>query len=48
MSVLDLLVSLNTSAGEQPYALSMSAPKPDAAAAQAIFQQMLQTFKPVP
>jgi hypothetical protein len=48
MSVLDLLVSLNTSAGEQSYALSISAPKPDATAAQAIFQQMLQTFKPVP
>ena len=48
MSVLDLLVRINTSAGEQSYALSISAPKPGAAAAQAIFQQMLQTFKPVP
>lgn len=46
VAVLDLLVSLATSAGEQPYALSMSAPRPDAPAAAQVFQEMLQTFQP--
>jgi eukaryotic-like serine/threonine-protein kinase len=48
VAVLDLLVSLATSAGDQPYALSMSAPKPDAPAAAQVFQEMLQTFQPAP
>jgi hypothetical protein len=48
MSVRDLLVSLDTSAGEQPYALSVSAPRPHLLAAEGVFLQMLQTFRPVP
>jgi eukaryotic-like serine/threonine-protein kinase len=48
MPVRDVLVSLDTSAGEQPYALSVSAPRPDAPAAVDVFQQMLETFQPVP
>ena len=46
VSESDLLVSLATGAGEQPYAVSMSAPRPDATAAGAIFQEMLLTFRP--
>jgi hypothetical protein len=46
--VLDLLVRLATSAGEQSYALSMSAPRPEAAAAAEFFRQLLQTFRPAP
>jgi eukaryotic-like serine/threonine-protein kinase len=48
VSVRDLLVSLDTSAGEQPYAMSVSAPVRHAPAAAEVFQQMLQTFQPVP
>jgi len=48
VAVLDLLVSLATSAGAQPYALSMSAPRPGAPAAAQVFQKMLQTFQPAP
>ena len=48
MSVRDLLVSLDTSTGEQPYALSVSAPRPHLLAAEGVFLQMLQTFRPVP
>ena len=46
ISVTDLLVRLPTGGSQQPYALSMSAPRPDAAAARAIFEQMLPTFRP--
>jgi hypothetical protein len=46
--VLDLLVRLATSAGEQSYALSMSVPRPEAATAAEVFQQLLQTFRPAP
>ena len=48
MSAIDLLVGLDTTAGEQSYALSMSAPKPDALAAGVVFLQMLRTFQPAP
>jgi len=48
MSALDLLTVLATPAGEQPYAMSVSAPRPDAAAADDVFLQMLQTFQPAP
>jgi tRNA A-37 threonylcarbamoyl transferase component Bud32 len=46
MSALDILTVLDTPAGEQPYALSVSAPRPDALAADDVFLQMLQTFQP--
>jgi serine/threonine protein kinase len=46
ISVIDLLVRLTTGGSQQPYALNMSAPRPDAAAARAIFEQMLPTFRP--
>jgi hypothetical protein len=48
MSALDVLAVLDTTAGEQPYALSVSAPAPDAGPADDIFQQLLQTFQPAP
>jgi hypothetical protein len=48
VSVSDLLVSLATSAGPQPYAISMSAPRPAAPAARAIFREMLHAFRPAP
>ena len=48
MSALDVLAVLDTSAGEQPYALSVSAPTLDAGPADDTFQQMLQTFRPAP
>jgi eukaryotic-like serine/threonine-protein kinase len=48
MSGLDVLVVLDTSTGEQPYALSVSAPRAAAGPADDTFQQMLQTFQPVP
>jgi eukaryotic-like serine/threonine-protein kinase len=48
MSALDVLAVLETTAGEQPYALSVSAPAPDAGPADDVFQQLLQTFQPAP
>jgi len=48
MSGLDVLVVLDTSTGEQSYALSVSAPGPDAGPADDTFQQILQTFQSAP
>ena len=47
-AVADLLVSLASSAGQQAYSISMSAPKPAYPAAAGVFQELLQTFQPAP
>jgi hypothetical protein len=46
--VLALLVTLPTSAGAQPYALSVSAPTLHFPAARKVFDTALATFRPVP
>jgi hypothetical protein len=47
-TVLTILVTLPTSAGSQPYALSVSAPSADSAAARSVFEKSLATFQPLP
>ncbi|HEY5360176.1 MAG TPA: protein kinase [Streptosporangiaceae bacterium] len=47
-TVLAVLVTLPTSAGSQPYELSMSAPSAYFAAARLVFYQALSTFRPLP
>jgi hypothetical protein len=47
-AVLTILVTLPTSAGSQPYALSVSAPPEYFAAARAAFGKSLSTFRPLP
>ena len=47
-TVLALLVTLPTSAGAQPYALSVSAPTLHFPAARKVFDTALVTFRPVP
>lgn len=48
ISVLAILVTLPTSAGSQPYALSVSAPSAGFAAAKSVFAKTLSTFRPLP
>jgi hypothetical protein len=48
VAVLELLVSLTTRAGTQPYALSVSAPAGAFPRAAATFRQALRTFQPLP
>ena len=48
VEVLELLVSIDTTAGTQPYALTVSAPAVTFPAALAIFRQVVATFKPLP
>jgi hypothetical protein len=47
-AVLAILVTLPTSAGSQPYALSVSAPSASFAAAKSVFERTLSTFQPLP
>jgi hypothetical protein len=47
-STTDLLVGLETTAGEQSYALSVAAPKLNSLAADGVYLQMLRTFQPAP
>jgi eukaryotic-like serine/threonine-protein kinase len=47
-TVLTLLVTLSTSAGAQPYALSVSAPTLYFPAARKVFNTALTTFRPLP
>jgi tRNA A-37 threonylcarbamoyl transferase component Bud32 len=47
-TVLAILVTLPTSAGDQPYALSVSAPSASFAAARPVFEKALSTFRPLP
>jgi len=47
-SATDLLVSLETADGEQAYALTVAAPKPNSLAAHGVYWQMLRTFQPAP
>jgi tRNA A-37 threonylcarbamoyl transferase component Bud32 len=47
-TVLTILVTLPTSAGNQPYALSVSAPSAHFAAARSVFAKALSTFQPLP
>jgi hypothetical protein len=47
-TVLAILVTLPTSAGRQPYVLSVSAPSASFAAAKSVFEKALSTFRPLP
>ncbi|HEX5289934.1 MAG TPA: hypothetical protein VFX25_13775, partial [Streptosporangiaceae bacterium] len=47
-TVLSLLVTLPTSAGSQPYAVTVSAPTPHFPAARKAFNTALTTFRPLP
>jgi serine/threonine protein kinase len=47
-AVLAILVDLPTSAGSQPYALSVSAPSASFAAAKSVFARTLSTFQALP
>jgi eukaryotic-like serine/threonine-protein kinase len=47
-TVLSLLVTLPTSAGSQPYAVTVSAPTPHFPAARKVFNTALTTFRPLP
>jgi eukaryotic-like serine/threonine-protein kinase len=47
-TVLTILVTLPTSAGGQPYALSVSAPSASFAVARPVFEKALSTFRPLP
>jgi hypothetical protein len=46
--VLQVLFTLKTAAGKQPYDLTVSAPAVNFGNADAIFQKALRTFKPLP
>jgi hypothetical protein len=48
VSVEELLVSIDTTAGTQGYTLAVSAPPASFGPAQAVFRQALATFQPVP
>ena len=48
VSVEELLVTVDTTAGAQPYALTVSAPSASFGPALAVFRQALATFQPVP
>jgi len=48
IGVLELLFTLTTSAGEQSYALTVSAPASRFLAVRAIFRTTVQTFEPLP
>ncbi|HTS99375.1 MAG TPA: serine/threonine-protein kinase [Streptosporangiaceae bacterium] len=48
VEVLELLVSIDTTAGTQPYALTVSAPAVTFPAALTIFRQVVATFEPLP
>ena len=48
IGVLELFASINTSAGTQPYVLSVSAPAIAFPGAAATFRQVLRTFRPLP
>jgi hypothetical protein len=45
--VLEFLFTLDTKAGAQPYAMSVSSPLPKFPAAVVLFKQMLKTFHPL-
>jgi hypothetical protein len=48
VSVEELLVTVDTAAGAQPYALTVSAPSASFGPVLAVFRQALATFQPVP
>ena len=48
IDVTKLIFTAQTSAGPQPYVLSMSAPAPHAAAAAKVFTVAKRTFRPLP
>jgi hypothetical protein len=48
VGVLEVLFTLTTSAGQQPYALTVSAPAAIFATTRAVFGTALRTFKPLP
>jgi len=48
IGVLELLVSITTRAGTQPYVLSVSAPAIGFPGAAAVFRRVLRTFQPLP
>jgi hypothetical protein len=48
VSVEELLVTVDTTAGAQPYAIAVSAPSASFGPALAVFRQALATFQPVP